>query len=117
MKILLVLKCSPQAVSVHLVVRELVRSFYRRGAELEMLFLTGAAAPLASRHFAPDTPAGRQRTAYLELAGQFGFRVLCCGRALKDAGLDFEDLQPGIEAAGSVELAGAFASCDRCVEF
>lgn len=117
MKILLVLKSSPHAESIHLLVQALVRSLYSKGAEITLLYLTGAAAALASKNFAPETPAGRLRGTYLELSAQYGFKMLCCGRALKDAGLDIAELYPGIEASGSVELAGAFASCDKCVEF
>ena len=80
----------------------LYQELLAKGKKTAAIFMTSEAVSLASTKLDPQFNTLQQQ--YLELASQYGFELLVCGRAFKDRGYDNSDLVAGFTLSGNMEM-------------
>ena len=112
MTFLVLVTQAPDRSSVHRYVGELIEAIYQQGHRVKAVFFTSVAAI-----FGTNTYNAEQVNKYLDLAQNYRFPLLICGRAFRKLGQQPQSLHAGFELSGNLELTVMLQECDKTVEF
>lgn len=117
MKILFVITQPASFAAVHLYVLELLKEYRSREQDIISVFFTGQAVGLMSKNHEENSAQGRLRNSYGSVCAEIGTQILCCGQAVRNHGLIYQDLLDSVKVSGNMELSVNIANADLVLEF